>query len=110
MTKDEIQAKYLALHDALGSREDTIDKDLFDQQHRQIWHDCDLELQARKAELEAKETLTPEEQQELSELEAMYPTPTPYEPTIFTPKNPELGVAHRLSHVENFLKNLYPPS
>lgn len=108
MTKDEIQAKYLALHNALGSREDAEDKDFFDQQHRQVWRDCDFELKTRKAGLEAQETLTAKEQKELTELENMFPTPIPYEPIIFIPINPVHGVEHRLSHVEDFLKNLYP--
>lgn len=80
MTKQEIEQKYLVLHDALGTRKEAEDKELFDQQHRQIWADCDTELKARKAELEAKETLTLEEQKELAELEELFPTipePTP---------------------------------
>lgn len=34
--------------------------------------------------------------------------PTP--PVSFTPRNPSLGVEHRLAHVEDFLQSLYPPS
>lgn len=108
-TKSEIQATYLAQHDALGSREDAEDKGLFDQQHRQIWRDCDADLIDRKVQLEVMGTSTPEEQQELLELEHMFPTPIEVEPTIFTPKNPALGIEHRLTHVEDFLHQLYPP-
>jgi hypothetical protein len=76
-TKDEIDAVYLAQHNALGSRKDAEDKDLFDQQHAQIWADCDAVLQDRKIELQAKVELTPEEEQELAKLEALFPTPRP---------------------------------
>lgn len=105
----EIQAKYLALHNALGSRETAADKELFDQQHSQIWADCDQELMARKTELELKETLTADELFELSELKHMFPTVIQPEPIIFEPLNPTLGVEHRLAHVEEFLSQLYPP-
>lgn len=108
MTKQQILAQYLALHDALGSREDASDKNLFDQQHAQIWLDCDIALQTRKAYLEAQEPLTPQEQQELAELKALFPTLIQIEPIIFLPENPALGVEHRLSHVEQFLADLYP--
>ena len=77
MTKIEILAKYLALHDALGSRKDTEDKEFFDQKHRQIWYDCDVELELRKAELLAKSKPTIEEQVELQDLQMMFPEPTP---------------------------------
>lgn len=73
--KDKINAKYLALHDALGSRRDAPDKELFDQQHRQVWADCDIELRARKVKLEAQTTLTPTEKQEFDELESIFPKP-----------------------------------
>ncbi|MBA7573639.1 hypothetical protein ES708_15437 [subsurface metagenome] len=66
---------YLAQHNALGSRKEAEDKELFDQQHRQVWIDCDTELKARKAELEAKETITLKESAELAELESMFPSP-----------------------------------
>lgn len=72
MNTEEIRQKYLALHNALGSRKDAEDKDEFDRQHRQIWHDCDVELQQRKAELEAKGALTDEEKLELAEFEEMF--------------------------------------
>ena len=74
-TRDEIQAKYLALHNALGTRKDAKDKELFDRQHAEIWRNCDIELKARKAELEAKETLTEAEKAELAELEFLFPKP-----------------------------------
>ncbi|MBA7558671.1 hypothetical protein ES708_00278 [subsurface metagenome] len=67
MNTEEIRQKYLALHNALGSRKDAENKELFDRKHRQIWYDCDVELQQRKAELEAKSTLTDEERAELDE-------------------------------------------
>ena len=73
MKTEEIRQKYLALHDALGSRRDAKDKELFDQKHRQIWRECDVELQQRKTELEAMETLHNAEKEELAELEAMFP-------------------------------------
>lgn len=34
----------------------------------------------------------------------------PPAPVIFDPTNPALGVEHRLTHVEDFLQGLYPPS
>lgn len=73
MNSEEIRQKHLVLHDALGSRKDAEDKELFDRKHHQIWHDCDVELQQRKSELEAKSTLTEEERAELDELETMFP-------------------------------------
>lgn len=107
ITKDEIQAKYLALHNALGSRKDAEDKELFDQQHRQIWAACDIELKARKVELEAKETLSLKEQQELKELEVMLPTPIPVEPSpVFNPP-PGTGIPEKVKYIEDFLKGLY---
>lgn len=109
MTKDEIQQFYLALHNALGSRKDAQDKELFDQQHSQVWRDCDVALADRKASLEEKETLTPQEQQELAELESIFPTPIPIEPLpIFTPLT-DTGIPDKVAHIENFLANLYPP-
>lgn len=80
MNSTEIKQKYLALHNALGSQKDAEDKELFDQQHRQVWADCDTELKARKAELEAMASLTPEQERELAELEAMFPTPVEVTP------------------------------
>jgi hypothetical protein len=77
MKKSEIEAKYLGLHDALGAREDAADKALFDQQHRQVWANCNTELGARKAELEKSVNLKPDEVQELRELEFMFPKPSP---------------------------------
>lgn len=109
MTTDEIQAKYLAIHDALGSRQDAEDKELFDLLHQATWNDCDAELRTRKAQLEAIETLTTEEQSELTDLQFMFPTPIEVEPIIFTPLNPTQGIEHRLTHVEEFLSQLYPP-
>lgn len=76
-TKAEIQAKYLAEHDTLGTRKDAADKELFDQQHRQIWIDCDIELEARFVELAIKPTLSKAETLELSELEVLFPKPSP---------------------------------
>ena len=78
-TKNEIQTYWLAQHDALGKQKDAEDEDLFIQQHRGVWRNCRLELQARKADLVAEATLTPEEQKELAELEYMFPSPP--EPT-----------------------------
>ena len=77
MTKTEIEQSYLALHDALGTQKDAPDKDLFDQQHRQVWADCDVELKQRKAELEDMELLDDEERGELDELTTIYPPPPP---------------------------------
>ena len=77
MIKSEIQVKYLAQHDALGSRKDAIDKELFDQQHAQVWADCNAELKARKDALKAKASLSSKEKAELSELTMMFPEPTP---------------------------------
>lgn len=109
MTKNEIHAYYLALHDALGSPEDALDKELFDQQHRQIWHDCDVALCERKSYLQLQETLTPEQLQELTELLSMFPPPAPTEPPpIFTPL-PTTGLPEKVTHIEDFLSNLYPP-
>ena len=68
MNRQEITQKYLTLHNALGSRKDAEDKEEFDRQHREIWRNCDEEIQERKVELEARDTLTADEQQELSEL------------------------------------------
>ena len=73
MNKNEIQAKYLDLHNALGSLKDATDKVLFNQQHTQIWADCESKLQARKTELEAKSTLSDIENIELKELRVMFP-------------------------------------
>ena len=75
--KDEIQAYWLAQHDALGSREDVEDKELFDQQHAEVWRNCDIELQQRKDELKAKTSLLKDEETELSELTKMFPEPSP---------------------------------
>lgn len=72
-----IRAKYLELHNTLGSRKDAEDKELFDQQHAQIWANCDAELQTRKAELVAKTTLTKDEAVELKELKFQFPDPLP---------------------------------
>lgn len=68
MNTQEILAKYLALHDALGRQQDAADKEAFDNQHREIWDNCDLELSERQAELEAKTALTDEESRELVEV------------------------------------------
>lgn len=71
-TKDEIQATYLAQHNALGAQVDAPDKEIFDQQHRLIWGKCDEELKQRMVELKGQATSTSEEQQELHELELMF--------------------------------------
>ena len=76
MNKQEIQAKHLVLHDALGSRKEAVDKELFDQQHRKVWTDCDVELRVRKSELEAKSSLTSNEAKEVGELRMMFPAPS----------------------------------
>lgn len=73
MNAEEIRQKYLARHNALGSCKDAEDKDEFDRVHREIWHECDVELQERKAELEAKGTLTDDEESELGELQEVFP-------------------------------------
>ncbi len=52
MKADKINAKYLALHNALGTKKDAVDKDLFDQQHRQIWNDWETELKAKLSKSE----------------------------------------------------------
>ena len=82
MKANEINAKYLVLHDALGTRKDAKDKELFDQEHRQVWHDCDLELQARKAELVSSGELAPEEMEELRVLESLFPPEPPPHPGL----------------------------
>lgn len=53
MNIEDVKAKYLVSHNNLGKRKDATDKKLFDQQHRQIWSDCDAELKAKfsKSEL-----------------------------------------------------------
>jgi len=76
-TKTEIQTRYLEQHDALGTRKDADDKELFDQQHAQVWRDCDVELEQRKDKLKAKPVLAKDEQIELSELTMMFPEPSP---------------------------------
>ena len=76
----EINAKYLALHGALGSRKDAEDKELFDQKHRQVWQNCDIELKARKEELLSLEELSEAEQDELNQLEIMFPSPPTIKP------------------------------
>lgn len=68
-TKAAIEAKYLAQHNALGSPKDAADIEEFNKQHRKIWTKCGEELAKRKVKLQAQDTLTPEEQQELRELE-----------------------------------------
>jgi len=75
MNTEEIKVKYLALHNALGTRNDAKDKELFDQQHRQVWANCDTELKARKIEMEKSINLKPVEAQELKELGFMFPKP-----------------------------------
>lgn len=70
-----IQRSHLALHNALGIERDAVNKVLWRQQHGKVWVDCKKELLARKAELVTKDTLTPEEGQELVELESLFPTP-----------------------------------
>lgn len=77
MNITEIKAKYLAQHDALGICRDAEGKELFDQQHRQVWYNCDAELQQRRAELDAKASLLKDEETELSELTMMFPEPIP---------------------------------
>ena len=69
MNMQEILDKHLARHAALGSRKDAPDKDEFDQEHKQIWHECDVELGERLTELEAQDHLSPELEQELAELQ-----------------------------------------
>lgn len=73
MNKQEIQQKYLELHNALGTPKDAKDKEAFDTVHRKIWADCDVELKARKTELEARGL----DSVELRELREMYPEPPP---------------------------------
>ena len=74
MNKDQIQQHYLSKHNALGTRKKARNKELFDQRHRQIWADCDTELKARKAELEALPSLNAEQAQELKELRELIRT------------------------------------
>ena len=104
-TKNEIKAEYLALHNALGTREDAIDKDLFDQQHAQIWANCDIDLKARKAELKAKATLTIDESVELRELQALFPLAPPPPLSFETYTH---GLPDRVARIEEFLKGAYP--
>lgn len=82
MTKDEINTKYLKLHDKLGSRvtykwlfpkDDAKHREEFDIVHAKIWADCDDELKARKKELKDKPSKTKEETPELAELTDMFP-------------------------------------
>lgn len=68
MNTKEIKAKYLVQHNALGQQKDAPDKTLFDQQHHQIWADCDTELLARKAELLIKAVKTTDETKEVEAL------------------------------------------
>ena len=77
MNTNEIRKKYLDRHNALGTRKDAIDKELFDQQHRQVWQDCDVELEARKTELVAKTILNGTEELELRQLRIEFPDPSP---------------------------------
>ena len=77
MTKREIEDKYMLLHNALGRQKDAPDRELFDQKHRKIWADCNIELKQRKDELLNKPELSPEEKAELSELEDMFPRAVP---------------------------------
>lgn len=107
MKKDKILAYWLALHDALGTLKDAEDKVLFNQQHRQIWADCDVELKARKITLEAMSSLTLKQQQELSELEMLFPTPILVEPKpIFEPPA-GTGIPEKVDYIEQFLSELY---
>jgi len=69
MNTQEILDKHLARHATLGFRKDAQDKDEFDQEHRQIWNECDQELRERLTELQAEEHLTPELEQELTDLQ-----------------------------------------
>lgn len=46
-TKDEIRAKYKALHDDLSDQyynNHTLTKEEFDLQHGKIWDDCQMEV------------------------------------------------------------------
>lgn len=68
MNTEEILAKYLSEHDALGAQKDAPDKEAFDEAHREVWRLCDEALRERLEELEDKDHLSPEEEQELVEL------------------------------------------
>ena len=112
-TKDEIQAKYLVLHYALGSRSDAVDKDVFDHQHAEVWRHCNLDLHARKSELENQTLLTSQQEHELADLQFMFPTllPLPPQPHFITPTYPILDLSsldHRVTNIEYFLRSLYP--
>lgn len=71
MNKNEINAKYLVKHDALGKQKEAPDKEAFDVAHRKIWSDCKVELTARRDELQANLTPTVEEAEELKVLVGM---------------------------------------
>ena len=73
MNTQEIQAKYLKLHDDLGTKADAIDKAQFDIDHQKLWSDCDAELKGRMDDLIAKINPTPNEQLELDNLLTMFP-------------------------------------
>ena len=107
LMKDEIQTKYLALHDALGPRKDAEDKTLFDQQHGQIWADCDTELWDRMIKLEAKQTLTLVEQQELAAIKRLLPTSTPIAPPLVFEPPAGTEMAEKVDYIERFLATLY---
>jgi len=88
-TEQEIRDRYLALHDDLSHRYyelHEMPKEEFDLQHGQIWQDM------KQALIDAGYLSLPEP------------------PIVFDPENPALGVEHRLTHVEQFLQTLYPPS
>lgn len=70
-TEDKINAKYLALHNALGTRKDALDAEAFDIAHGKIWADCDVELKTRKEKLKAKSSRTDDENKELSTLKSL---------------------------------------
>ena len=117
MNKNEIQQKYLELHNALGSRKDAVNKVLFDQQHRQIWADCDVELKARKKELESMTSLFDEQRLELSELISIFPEPSPpprnlaseideIKKTIDMSTATQKGIAERINDLEKRIEKL----
>lgn len=88
-SEPEIRAKYKTLHDDLSERyyqRHELTKEQFDTQHGQIWADMDAEL-----------------------IDAGYKQPPEIiTPPIFTPENLALGVDQRVSHIEAFLKQIYP--
>lgn len=65
---DDILKKYQDQHSALGRQRDAVDREAFDTAHRQIWANCETELEDRRVELTAKPELVGTEREELARL------------------------------------------